>query len=351
MNKKLLLVKQFFLLLILIYSFNLRAQDVTSTPVAYLEYIGNVNKAIVKDFLSYESSVAHDKNSKKTEAKRSALLKTSQDAIKKVSALPDYKGDKSLRDSSKMVLEISYLVLSEDYGKIVNLEEIAEQSYDAMEAFMLAQEMASEKLSKAHERFTVVEKDFAKKNNITLIELKDDLSKKLELLKKVNNYHKAVYLIFFKSYKQENYLSEAVEKNDINSIEQNKNALINTTEDGLKKLNSISSFDNDAALKQSTKELLDFYSIEAKDKINDVTSYLIKKEKYEKEKKAFEAMRESERTKQIVKDVNKSVEEYNKSVAVYNKSIKYLNENRAKLIDKWNKTSEKFFADYTPRYN
>jgi len=48
--------------------------------------------------------------------------------------MPPWKGDRSYRNSSVAYLKLVYHVFNEDYGKILNLEEIAEQSYDAMEA-------------------------------------------------------------------------------------------------------------------------------------------------------------------------------------------------------------------------
>jgi hypothetical protein len=45
-----------------------------------------------------------------------------------------WKGDRSFRDTTVAYLKLLYIVFNEDYGKIVNMEEIAEQSYDAMEA-------------------------------------------------------------------------------------------------------------------------------------------------------------------------------------------------------------------------
>ena len=51
-----------------------------------------------------------------------------------------------------------------------------------------------------------------------------------------------MYLIFFKAYKQEGYLMEAVSKNNITGIEQNKSSLLRYAQDGLEKLKSYKSF-------------------------------------------------------------------------------------------------------------
>ena len=49
-------------------------------------------------------------------------------------------------------MKMYYNVLNDDYSKIINMEEIAEQSYDAMEAYILAQEMVDKKPEEATRR-------------------------------------------------------------------------------------------------------------------------------------------------------------------------------------------------------
>lgn len=75
---------------------------------------------------------------------------------------------------------MTYTVLKEDFDKILDMEDIAEQSYDFMEVYVLAKELA---------------------NNITLVE--GEMDKKSQKINKASNvleYYNDVYLIFFKSY-------------------------------------------------------------------------------------------------------------------------------------------------------
>src|SRR6478736_4270514 len=101
-------------------------------PGSYITYISEQYRGITEDFWSYTSAVAHGKSARKVENRRSELLKTVKDASKKISTMPAYKGDQSLRDSAVTYLNLTYHILNDDYGKIINLEEVAEQSYDAM---------------------------------------------------------------------------------------------------------------------------------------------------------------------------------------------------------------------------
>jgi hypothetical protein len=320
------------------------------TAGAYMNYIADQNREITKDFLSYTSAVAHGKNAKNVEAKRVAQLQTTKDAIKKISAMPPFKGDKSLRDSCVAFLKITYYILNDDYGQIVNMEEVAEQSYDAMEAYLLAQDLASEKLKQASARLQKVEKTFAANNNVTLVEADDEISKKMEQANKVNKYHRSVYLVFFKSYKQEMYMIDAMGKKNVNGIEQNKNSLEKFAAEGITKLGSIQAFNGDNSYLTACKQLLEFYKTECKDKIPGLLSYYLKEENYQKTKKAFEAKREADRTQADVDQYNKAVNEFNQAVTDYNNTNNQLNATRSKLIENYNKASQAFLDKHTPKY-
>jgi hypothetical protein len=338
------------ILLVYLQSFISNAQSI-SQPGEYMSYISNQCNPIMQDYMSYTSAVAHGKSAKKVDSKRQALMQSVKSAITKVSVMGPFKGDKSLRDSTVRFLKIYNVVLNEDYGKILNLEEIAEQSYDAMEAYLLAQDLASEKLKKANDDLSLTEKAFAKTNNVNIIEGGEtELSVKLKKTGEVNKYHRVVYLIFFKSYKQELYMIDALKKKDINSVEQNKNSLIKFSDEGLAKLATIQPFVGDKSLVEACKQLLIFQNAEAKEKISKLTNFSIIEDNYNKEKKAFDAKKQEQRTQADVDQYNKAVNEYNQAINDYNKLNQELFEKRNTLINNWNKASENFFDKHVPKY-
>ena len=137
-----------------------------------------------------------------------------------------------------------------------NMEEIAEQSYDLMEAYMLAKEKANEKLEAASQRQHEVQKKFAVTHNINLIENTDEMSAKMKTADLVMKHYQEVYLIFFKSYKQEAYLMDAVNNKNINGVEQNMNSLQTFSEDGLEKLKELKAYNNDESLSNNRTNCL-----------------------------------------------------------------------------------------------
>lgn len=319
------------------------------TAISYLNYIGQQQEKITKDYWDYTSSIAHSTSARKVENRRLDLIKTTKNAITKISQMPDFNGDKTLRDSMLSYLKISYNVLIEDYAKIVNLEEIAEQSYDAMEAYMLAKQKAGDKLEQAGVMVDLTVKKFASNNNINLVDSEDKTSKKLAKAGLVFRHYNPVYLVFFKNYKQELYLIDAIGKNDFIAIEQNRNKLAEISKNDIKSIDTIQGYKGDKSLVKSLKQLLTFYNDEALNKVTSITDFYLKKEKFEKMKAAIENKRESERTQQDIDQYNQAVKDFNKSIGDFNRVNKELNDNRSRLIDSWNSTVSNYFERYVPK--
>lgn len=319
-----------------------KAQKSFESAIEYMNFIEEQYKQITDDQWSYTSAVANDKSAKKIENKRLELLKTNKEAQSRISKMSGYGGNTSYRDSVVSFLQLNYNVLNEDYDKIVDMEEIAEQSYDLMEAYLLAQEQASEKINQASEMLSLVQGEFAKENDINMIE--GELSKKSEKLAKANlvyKYYNKIYLIFFKCYKQEAYFLDALSKGDVSAMEQNKNALLEYAEEGIKTLKTEKPFGGDNTLKLACDDILKFYLKEANDG-QVLIDFFLKKEKFEAISTAFEAKKKSKRTNTDIDQYNNAVNEYNNASNEYNTMNETLNKTRSKKIDNWNNTASKF---------
>jgi hypothetical protein len=276
-----------------------------------------------------------------------APLKQAEFNVRK---LRPFKENSQLRDTVASYLHLSRIVLTEDFGKIINLEDVAEQSYDAMEAYLLAKELAYDKLDQSFDRVKEQQTAFAQKYEIKLIENESELSRKLEKAGKVNSYYNQVYLVFFKSTKDEAYLMEALSKGDVNAMEQTKNALATSSAEGLKKLVQIGVYNYDATLKIACSQMLTFLQQEANDKMPGQIDFYLKKENFEKLKKALDSKRQSDRTQADIDQYNKSLKEYNDAVTRYNTVNNELNKKRSTAIDQWNKAVDVFMAKHVPRY-
>lgn len=308
----------------------------------YLQYIGKEFKSVQSATWDYTRSVAKNKSAKKVNKTRAELIKTITNSISKVQAMSAFEGQNWLRDSTVSFLTLNKAVVSEDYEKIMNLEDIAEQSYDLMEAYLKANEVAGDKLEKAGDRIEQAERKFAADHKITLLESTDKTSQKLARAGKVYDYYNPVYLIFFKSFKQELYMMDAQNKGDVAAMEQNKSTLAKYAAEGLKQIESVPAFEGDGSLKKACMDILKFYVDESGKKYQTIIDFYAKKDSFEKTKKAFEAKKEKERTKEDVDNFNKMVNEYNNATNSYNALNQELNNNRAKLLGNWNNTAENF---------
>jgi hypothetical protein len=317
--------------------------------LSYMDFMSKQYRKVMEDMWDYTSTSAHSKNIRKIESRRKDLLNTISKVQQSIAKMPDYQGDKGLRDTTVSYLKLSYNVLNNDYAKIVDLEEIAEQSYDMMEAYINAQEMANEKLDLSSQRLDAEQQGFAQKYNIKVSESKDKLGNKLEKATKVFKYYNRIYLIFFKSFKQDYFLSEALQKQDVNSIEQNRNSLLKFATLGAKKLDTLKGFGGDNSLKVSLKQLLEFYKVEASVKIPVLTNFYLKKEIYEKTKSEIGTKSEQERTKADVAQYNKALADYNKSIADYNRITSELSQKHGMLLESWDRAVQSFLDRQVPK--
>ena len=313
----------------------------------YMEYISKTNEKLTSLYLSYLSAVGHNKSARKVEKRRQEVVDNIFNGRLQIQGMPPWKGDRSYRDTTVAYLKLMYSVFNEDYAKIVNMEEIAEQSYDAMEAYMLAQEKANEKLLDASQRKQRTQKEFGEKYNVTIVDNTSELEMKSKQAGELMNHHDKVYLIFFKAYKQEVYLMEAISKKNVTSIEQNKNALQGFAEEGLKTLKSLKGYNNDPSLIVACQQALQFYNDEAR-KFQFATDFLLKEEAFAKMKKAFESKPAAKRTQQDIDAYNKSINEINNAVNAYNTINNQINKERSKAIDHWNDTVRKYLDNYMP---
>lgn len=342
------LVPVLLLLAFLMQGTMLQAQKYASAG-EYMSAISAESDKIQQASWAYTSQVAHSKNARKVDKKRKELLTSVLDSRRVVNRLPDYEGDASLRDSVKRFLAIQYAVLNEDYEKILDLEEIAEQSYDLMEAYMLAKQKAQDKLQGALDHLIEAQQSFADAHNVNLVHEESEMDSKVKIANKVISYHRVHYLIFFKCSKQEMYLVEAAGKGDVNEMEQNANSLADFSNEGLAKLPEVSNFEGDRTMAAATEALLKFWKTEAEKDFPAIIDFQLLGEKLKKSNTDIEKTKSKDRTQEMIDRHNALVKDYNGKLANYNATQERLNKERAKLFGEWRKASERFLDKQVPK--
>jgi hypothetical protein len=315
-----------------------------------MQAIDNAYQEMSEKNMAYMSAAGHGRRARKVEKLRIQTLQTIENSRVKLIDLPLYKGDNSYRKSSIDYVQFCYNLFNEDYKKIVNLEDIAEQSVDEMQAYLLLQEETSKKFKEASAMISQAEKDFAKKYNINLVEGKNELSDKLETAGKLNHYVNMVYIVFFKCNWEEGQLTAALNSKKITQAEQARNALIAYAGEGLQALSgdSLKAFQMDPSLAQQCKIALLFYKKMGERDVPKMLDYFLKSENFEKIKKAMDA--KANHSKEDVDNYNKAVKEINDSINDFNQTNQYLNNQKAQVLNDWEATEKSFVDAHMPYY-
>jgi len=340
----------YFLLIIFFLSARVHAQMIENAG-DYMTAMSNAQTEMDQKYMAYVSASAHSRRARKIEKLRIAALESINNSKYKTIDLPKYKGDNSLREASIDYIQFCYRIFNEDYSKIVNMEEIAEQSVDQMQAFLLLEEKASQKLQEASENLAKAEKEFAAKYGVTLVDTKNELTDKMGLSGKVNTYCDRLYIIFFKCNWEDGQLFNALNAHKLNDAEQARNSMIAFAKEGLDQLktDSIRTFQGNPVLAVACREALQFYNSMAQNDVPKLTDFYLKQENFAKIKQSMEA-RGSNKTKEDVDQYNKAVKDINASVISFNQLNQDLNKRRQQAVENWEKAEKEFRDELVPYY-
>lgn len=339
----------FCLLITLIACSTLSAQEFKS-PVAYLEFISRENDLLNNQVWQYTKAVAHDKRPKKIEKNRLLLVKQIQASRAKIKNAAAYNNDETYKNQFIVFLDIYENVINNDYAKIVDMKEIAEQSYDYMEAYILMQEQVDKKMENALDSIEVGMTTFAEKYEINLIQGEESaLSKKMKISNEVFNHKNKLYLPFFKANFQESELIASLSSNNMGTIQQKASSLAAFAQEGLDSLAGISPYKNDDSLLKITKKVLLFYKDEAEVQIPSMIEFYLLNDKINKMKETIENKKSSDRTKAEIDEYNAMVKKINEAGAKYNATNEQLNKQRTTLLTEWENTSNNFLSKHVPK--
>lgn len=317
-------------------------------PVAVLNKINEQMTAISKRYVVYQSVLAHSDNLRKAEKRREEMMNQVTIARQSLAEIPYYKGDKSLHQSTSEYLKLLEHNLNEDYSKMVNMKEIAEESYDKMEAYMLLKEKVDEKMSLASAKLDTAQTMYCSKYNIKIVETaKSELDRQLDKIGAVSRYSDKVYLIFFKCYILEHDLLEATKNKNVNSLEQLRGSLKSFAEEGLATLDTLKGFGGDNTLITAAKRCMNYYQ-KAADKYADFTAYFTKEASFNRLKQQFDSDRDMRKDKAAIEKYNTAVKEINEALKQYNNTNDYLNNYRKDTLDYWNNANKQFYDRHIP---
>jgi len=325
------------------------ATTFSQTAGEYLNSMTAEFGTIKTGYFDYINQVAHGKSAKKAEVKRQEVLSILKTSKSKISKIKGFNGKTTLRDSLISYLDLSYNVMANDYSKIMDMEAIAEQSYDLMEAYVTAQEIANQKINKGSEMVNAQVAAFAAENNITLSDSEDSRDRIIKIANSAMKFQSNMSLLLFKSSFQEQQMIAALSAGNISLVQQSRTALIQASKDGLKSLDTIPSYKGDGTLETSLRNILVFYQDEATNQIPSQLEFFLAKENFEKIKKVVDSKAKGSVTKEEIDQYNTALNKYNGSINNYNTKNEALNAKRATLINNWNTTCDTFLDKQIPK--
>jgi len=334
-----------FILLVI----NLGAASAWSmTAVEHMTFLSGQEEMLSQKYMSYMSEVAHGARARKMEKRRQELIAAVRTAIREGNKLKPFEGDVSLRNAYVNYWTVLLSIFNEDYSKIIDMEEVAERSYDAMESYLLLQDKVDEKLNEAYNKVPAAYQAFADSHHVQLTQGQSTkLDRKLNETNKVNNYVRHLFLINFKSTVQEQNMIDALNKHDLNGMEQSKNAMKAYAEEGLARLDTLKPYSGDASLVTACRKVLEFQKNEA-GRITTLSDFMLKRDEFDKIKKAFDAKPANSRKQADIDAYNKSLDAINKGVADFNKTNDELNKGRDKVMQNWDATRKRFLDQHIP---
>ena len=325
-----------------------KAQDMNN-PGDYMTAVNKARGDMDTKYMQYVSAAAHGRRARKVEKLRLEVLDNITQSRYKTTDLPLYKGDNSLRQAAIAYIQMCYIIFSEDYKKIVNMEELAEQSVDEMQAYLLLQDKINEKLNEAFSNLDKSGKEFAAKYNVIINTEVSPLGAKIEAADKLNKHINTMFIAFFKCNWEDNQMVKAMNDKKVNDLEQARSALLSFASEGLKSLDTVKPFEGDPSLIVACRKALQFYQQTADKDIPKLTDFYVKQEEFEKLKKGMDA-KGSGRTQADVDAYNKAVNDFNNSVKGFNQTNQKVNAARTLAVNDWNDTEKHFADDHMPHY-
>jgi hypothetical protein len=336
-----------FLAIVLCLFQRTTAQSVTARY--YIETIRTVFATVQEKNWDYTRTAAHGRSSHRIENKRKEMISAIQAGIITLKDLPQDSANARLRDTAISFLKLNYAVANEDYGRLVNMEKIAEQSYDAMEAYVHARDAANEKTRLAGESFNREFTAYANTIGVAVPVYDSRIEKNLETAAKVYQHYNRLYSVFFRNYKQEAYLLESMRRNDISGLEQNREALVRSSSSGLDSLSNMPPFAGDIDLKRSCEKVLRFYNQEADIKLRDISVFFVANDNLQKIILSYNNSAAAEHTLEESVLFNKALTEHKAAIEAYKKVSNELDRERGKVLREWHETCDKFIRRHIPK--
>lgn len=291
-------------------------------------------------------SMAHNNSTAELEWQIQSLADKVEVERKRVSAAEGFYGDLSAKVAMTVFLRNSHSILTDDFKAIRRLEAKSGESFEKMESYLVAQNLANERLSEAGERFDDEIKRFAERYKLEVTDHKSALSESIEKASQALGYYNQVFLSYFKVYHQKLAVYEALKSEDLEIIAEEIELFEYYAQEGSQRLLILGGFMEDESLSVAAVNILRQFRHEAETVFPAAQRAIERKQIFNLAQEVFDKIPEKEVSDNDIDHLNSLIDPLNKAIEMQNQEFSRSESKRQQLFDAWNKEIAAFFNKY-----
>ncbi|HEX8658311.1 MAG TPA: hypothetical protein VF690_12285 [Hymenobacter sp.] len=294
-------------------------------PAAYNNAIVNEQIDLLKKNLRYISKAAHSENDRKIENRRLEVVEQNKVAVAKLQRMSAFKGNGELRAAALAAFKTMLAVYSADYKQVNALAATRTQSFEAMQQFFDAQEVAEQKLAVVDDSVNAAQKRFAKQFGMSIETSKESarLAEYTRQVSAVNHYQHQVFLPYFRVQKASAKLTDALNAQDAAAFEAARVLLAAAAEKSAADLSAVPAFrGKDVAYRNAARDVANMYVVLCANQFGQLAELMKRKDQLSKV-----------------------------DVQTFNTHINAYNTQNQKFNEAYNRTSAAFMNTYVPVMN
>ncbi len=248
------------------------------TPAEAVKYSDNIihlHQHCLDATLNYTIESIHTDDPNEKEKLRDDIITLLNSSLEKLKKMEGFHGDTKLRDEGIEVFELYLESFSIDFPQVQALENSKEDSYEAMEKYMEANDKVEDKINKTAKRFQKAHQAYADKYNIKLIE-SDEKDDRVEIIGETNKYNRAIFLQFFRVSKANSAFNEALVAQKASSMESKRKLLMNEANAALVAIKNVKPLNGDKTYRNAAIEFIEYHRNLAKNEFSELVN-IIKK--------------------------------------------------------------------------
>ncbi len=321
---------------------------IAQNPVDYMKKVNTGNQEIMEGNWKYLSAIARGKSPGEVQQLRGRLEGEIRSVLRNLNSLGSFSGDDSYRNASIAYQKFALDMITGQASKLVNMEKISQNSFDAMEAYILYQRELNKLNDKESKKINQAQADFAEKNSINLIQEESELAKKLEEGSKIMSYKQDMFLVFARCSMYELDMFSRFGSNEEYDFAQAGVTLLDLLDQSRAAIDTINDVNADKSLRTITEKALKFFEEEAEVFIPEAVAFQKAQNNFKNLEKKMSKTPKSEMTQEMVDEYNERVKEINEKVNTFTNLFNEYSQQREKNFNEWNATADAFVNKHMP---